>query len=1002
MDFMNSQIPPPSSGVAFEILCLALFQQVWRDPYATRAGSPGQPQCGVDIVSSRSPYFAVQCKELIQQGRVKSLIKDVDAIVRRAEEYRPSLSKLIIATTLDKDAKAEQYVRGLSSARAKEGKFEVILQCWADLKALIYTHRSVLRTFYKRHYQEFLVHRSYLERGEQAHPVDHLTELLVVLREGILDHEATDLWRRSACNFLSRVCFRPTCSQRISGSTPNTISVSVEDDWLLALGREDGSVTVRRLRVDKHRDGIVDTDMATKFCPAVLLIDLSGQDREIYRDPSGNTISSVMFIGGGLRTNALRVKTKALRIFDLWIDVTDPTLSRMSVTEILGDLAHAEIGAASEQSTDSPTSESSTPLLGAERFIDIEAALEWKPEVFVALTNFNRCLELKQTGSGRFTIKALQASVQPLPLVGVPIGIRSIYNYGDPAMLALGSQSIVRIDRYMGRLLGLPENRVTDATVLGADARTLLVGYADGHIEIQRDGSRGRAILEQLKLSDTRIVAVVTDRVTGTYGAAAEDGLVAIWKDGTLHYLKTPDPPVKAMVLIDGGRKLLMLSNANVLSLWDILNAGDAAIVALETDCQVFSGPEVYADWIAMRCDECRLFVSEPPLFGASRRLILGVGRHGGLIPAGHSGSGWFGFHDRGWVNSNVKAWARCAPVMVMVSSAENDHTRADVNESFVDPDSFDIPMRCHRFRLDENGQGRHEALDLPLRQFTHIAISDDGRLCVLSDNTREVYKIDFDSSGAGKLTSLGTLDDKEREDQRHKNALYISCGALHVVSVNGDINVIDVYATDLARWIDFTAIGPDERDQFRGGHHFDAKARALYVALLTGSVVKIDLGESGPAVSERYTQPPNRFSEFNSHTILTHIGASDCGNWIVGSGNNLLFAWSRTGQLPREMPLKEPLRKLAFVPDSEFFLTLDEGGECKLWHASSATILRTIAHKARNFHIGTGGSHVAIETGVPPDVQWLKFPILGTQGSLIVALEHAEWALSAGLERER
>ena len=133
MDFTDSQIPPPEGSRALEQLCLALFQQIWRDPYARRVGRGGQRQKGVDIVSSGPPWRGVQCKKRSGSSRRSSgLLKEIDGIIKLAEAFEPPLAQLIITTTLEKDARSEAKIAALSAARAAAGKFDVVLLSWAS------------------------------------------------------------------------------------------------------------------------------------------------------------------------------------------------------------------------------------------------------------------------------------------------------------------------------------------------------------------------------------------------------------------------------------------------------------------------------------------------------------------------------------------------------------------------------------------------------------------------------------------------------------------------------------------------------------------------------------------------------------------------------------------------------------------------------------------------------------------------------------------------------
>ena len=217
MEFISSQIPPPNNWAEFEQLCARIFQEVWQDPYTKLLGRYGQAQHGVDIVSSISPYRGVQCKKRDISKSTTLTEKEVDAIVEAAESFEPTLARLIVATTLEKDSNLETYTLRLSERRKSEGKFDVVLLSWDDLKLLINKHRSVLREFYPQHYAHWLATESLLERSHSANPLDQLTLLLEIYNERALDKSIDPLWDRSAYSFLQRIRFSPLESKLVPG-----------------------------------------------------------------------------------------------------------------------------------------------------------------------------------------------------------------------------------------------------------------------------------------------------------------------------------------------------------------------------------------------------------------------------------------------------------------------------------------------------------------------------------------------------------------------------------------------------------------------------------------------------------------------------------------------------------------------------------------------------------------------------------------------------------------
>ncbi|MBP2615807.1 hypothetical protein [Chryseobacterium jejuense] len=126
-------IHPPKNWQDFETLCLKLWGGIWKIPNEIEFNSDNaQGQNGVDIygpVNNGLNYNGIQCKNkklnLINGLPNRITIKDIQEEIDKAKGFQPSLSKLIIATSLPKDQKVEEYVRTTSVENIKNGLFSI-------------------------------------------------------------------------------------------------------------------------------------------------------------------------------------------------------------------------------------------------------------------------------------------------------------------------------------------------------------------------------------------------------------------------------------------------------------------------------------------------------------------------------------------------------------------------------------------------------------------------------------------------------------------------------------------------------------------------------------------------------------------------------------------------------------------------------------------------------------------------------------------------------------
>jgi len=133
-----SNINPPKNWQDFEMLCLRLWGEIWNIPDEIEFNSDNaQGQDGVDIygaVDAGRQYNGIQCKNkklnVIDGSPNRITISDIKAEIDKARSFKPSLSKLVIATSLPKDKKVEEFVRLQSVENVNNGQFAVQICFW--------------------------------------------------------------------------------------------------------------------------------------------------------------------------------------------------------------------------------------------------------------------------------------------------------------------------------------------------------------------------------------------------------------------------------------------------------------------------------------------------------------------------------------------------------------------------------------------------------------------------------------------------------------------------------------------------------------------------------------------------------------------------------------------------------------------------------------------------------------------------------------------------------
>jgi hypothetical protein len=153
---------PPIDPTAFESLGLDLWREIWNDPNAQKNGRSGQPQAGVDVFGQHEgKWTGVQCKQKDGLLWSKLTVKELEAEVEAAKQFKPPLASFILATTGPRDAKVQKRAREFIEEHKQQGLFSVVVWSWEDIWDELYRrkdlHTRIAQTYWPR---LFAVHRS--------------------------------------------------------------------------------------------------------------------------------------------------------------------------------------------------------------------------------------------------------------------------------------------------------------------------------------------------------------------------------------------------------------------------------------------------------------------------------------------------------------------------------------------------------------------------------------------------------------------------------------------------------------------------------------------------------------------------------------------------------------------------------------------------------------------------------------------------------------------------
>ena len=135
-DLRTLVIPKVSESNIFEQLCYDLWKNDTRNDSVNLNGRSGQNQDGVDVFGRNNQtklWFGIQCK---LRNKDTSLSKnEITVELNKAINFNPSLVRIIICTTLDRDSKLQEVIRLLN--HSNDYRFTIEICFWDDIAELL-------------------------------------------------------------------------------------------------------------------------------------------------------------------------------------------------------------------------------------------------------------------------------------------------------------------------------------------------------------------------------------------------------------------------------------------------------------------------------------------------------------------------------------------------------------------------------------------------------------------------------------------------------------------------------------------------------------------------------------------------------------------------------------------------------------------------------------------------------------------------------------------------
>lgn len=141
-----SELSIPKNEGDFEKMCAEIYGVVFGDPLPNINGRKGQEQRGVDVYVTHKGVgkIGVQCKKYYKTNLKWAHVEEE---VRKADDGKQPIARLLIATTTPSDAALQQKVQKLSGERVAKDMFDVSVDFWEDIETRVFSFPILQETY---------------------------------------------------------------------------------------------------------------------------------------------------------------------------------------------------------------------------------------------------------------------------------------------------------------------------------------------------------------------------------------------------------------------------------------------------------------------------------------------------------------------------------------------------------------------------------------------------------------------------------------------------------------------------------------------------------------------------------------------------------------------------------------------------------------------------------------------------------------------------------------
>jgi WD40 repeat protein len=806
-------------------------------------------------------------------------------------------------------------------------------------------------------YQKEISHaQSRLSAGEYLFA---LKSILALRKRGLAAPDGWRAWERIGYRLVSLLQQTPLeqSSEQLGEATSLTVSI---EDWLLAIGFRDGSVSIQQLRLPILFDGKeLSGELYLSYHSTGLKMGLSGERQRI---PASGTVCQdgvkVSFSSGGVRSMPLMVRRSpgaevgdfsvshvGLKIYGGWRSDEDPVSSLAGFQATFGAVQKATLSCDGRlrlwkrgREWELAKEIALLPRDPDDRYFGLFTLVEGSETSranIAAVSLAGRVYAVDGEGNPNQYFRGHDDA----PFVDLPLKSRisSIeqfkMEYHESHLLIQTPSEVVVLNQYGFDVFPTNEDHEITAALL-LNSKTVIIGYREGVIEIHSKSDiitknwHGRQFVPCnvaiVELERCRYWSHTDQWVTDGFASVTQDGAVLIWRNidaGPCRAIHPLGNNIRSVCFADEGKKLVSVSRNGELALWDLANS--------ERTRSVWDVLELRIPCLAT---EARTYLPRGDVLCVSEDHHTSRGLWSGTDQIWLVSSE--GCHPAHWdgtaAGDRIAGRACWAPqqtaVMVFPQVAE---------EGRVVPSPVFIPLAP--------GQVRALPLDLPTLPITSFTARRDHLEFAIFYGNGTYFRI----NGQGAIIGPGNLGSREDGEKGYLAASwceYSADGRYLAVLVEARPRLILMSISDGKNYEVDAANSDRSLDFVVGPIAFSPEGSHCYAGRADGSVIEIDLSGQTPIISSTYEVAGGGHGR--QYEPASSLDVSPEGGRVAAATQKGLMVW-RTDNGKRRLLSRPNLIEQARFISEERLVVIDRMGICGVIDASTGEDICTITEQA-------------------------------------------------------